>query len=112
MIYRFHSLIQQFSGIGQNGTQLGNAQCTEKVIKKRLKVFSAPRKFADDRDRNALILLNCSEIRENLANDITLTLDVCDITVYRRGLPTRIHDDNGVFTIHLDSCEGVFVTIG
>ena len=42
----------------------------------------------------------------------TLTLSVQDITVYRRGLPTRIHSDNGVFAIRLDNCEGVFVTIG
>jgi len=68
--------------------------------------------FADDRDRNALILLNCAEIQEKLANDITLTLDVQDITVYRRGLPTRIHAENGVFSLRLDNCEGVFVTIG
>ena len=68
--------------------------------------------FADKQDRSALILLNCAEIREGLPNDITLTLSVQDITVYRRGLPTRIHSDNGVFAIRLDNCEGVFVTIG
>ena len=35
-----------------------------------------------------------------------------NISQYRRGLPTRIHSNNGVFTIRLDNCEGVFVTIG
>lgn len=61
--------------------------------------------------RDALILLNTTEIRDNTPCTVTLTCSARRITLYRRGLPTVITSENGVFAIRLDSCEGVFVTI-
>lgn len=63
-------------------------------------------------DRRAFTLLNASEVRRKASALVKLKLDGRHITLYRRGLPETITPTDGIFTISLEPCGGVFVTVG
>ena len=66
--------------------------------------------FSSEND-SAFTLLNASEIRRETTATVKMRLKGSHIILYRRGIPETLISEDGVVTVKLESCEGVFVTV-
>lgn len=62
-------------------------------------------------NESAFTLLNASEVRREVSAAVKMRLKGSHITLYRRGIPETFIPEDGVYTVKLESCEGVFVTV-
>lgn len=61
---------------------------------------------------SAFTLLNASEIRRNASATVKFRTGGHGITLYRRGLIEALMQEDGIYTVRLESCGGVFITVG
>ncbi|MHB1152623.1 MAG: beta-galactosidase [Eubacteriales bacterium] len=67
--------------------------------------------FFSNENSSAFTLLNASEVRRETSATVKMRLNGSHIIIYRRGIPETLIPEDGLYTVNLEPCGGVFITV-
>ena len=65
----------------------------------------------ENNGKKAFVMVNMSEPSDGRKTDVKFTLNASDAVIYKQGTKDKLTDSNGIYSLSLESGEGVFIAL-